>query len=98
MGGTNGFNDRKAEARAAPLARASAMYAEKSFEDARKRRGRNPHTRVGDLDQGLVLASTDRQINRTAWRRVFDGIVEQVHHHLFHSSPVTLHPDLVRSR
>jgi hypothetical protein len=57
----------------------------------RQRVGRNADAVVFHFQHGVAVDAEHAQLNRAFFRRVFDGVVEQVHDHLFEPHAVAFH-------
>ena len=72
------LGDGEAEAGAAGFAGAGGVHAIEAFEDAFLIRQRNADAGVGDGDDGFARAGGGADVDVPAWRRVLDGVVEEI--------------------
>ena len=82
------LRDGQAEARAARLARTGLVHAVEAVEQARQVLFGDADAVVRDADEDVWAARADLQVDPAAVGRVFDGVANDVHHHLFQAAAV----------
>src|SRR5438105_6615757 len=91
MSDANRFGNGEAQASSAGFAGAGLVGAVEALKNVRQGFGGNSGAGVGDLQNGIVVASTDFDCHFSSFRRVLDGIVNQVDDHLLEAGPISFH-------
>src|SRR5688500_3866756 len=93
VGAANGFNDGEPKAGATELARAGCINPEETVESVRQGGGGNTNAVVGHFQHRSAAARGNRNLDGTAGRRVFNGIIEQVDDDLLQARGVAFDHD-----
>ena len=83
MCGADGLDDGKSQPRTFGIGGPGLVHTIKTLKDVRQCIGRDANAVVFHLQHGVAVDGEHAQLDRPLFRCIFDGVVEQVHNHLF---------------
>ena len=91
MGSTDCFDNGETESGSAAGAGAGLIGTIESFEHMGQSLSRDAEAVVGDFEHRTVSLAANTDLDHPTYRRVLDGVVDEVHDYLLQADPVSHH-------